>query len=267
MPEPVRERNRPGFSIIEILVVCASLALLAAILFPVFTEAKKASCRTQCASNLRQFATAFSLYSHDWSGYWPCPGGQMGDKSYWAQSGSGGLQSYLPRGGVKSVWCCPLVKDWNGLYSPRSYSMNSYLRTPVDQEFTANSTWILKGVDVCRISRPAKTMLLYEGRYTYKGHNSVDDSDNKLDYIYRCANWEYVRGYAQDVRPNDPADRPWHGRINNYLYCDGHIVARPPGRWITAKYSTYSEMYEWYVDKAQYERMFTKNIAGKVPRR
>jgi prepilin-type N-terminal cleavage/methylation domain-containing protein/prepilin-type processing-associated H-X9-DG protein len=246
LPQRIRERNRSGFSIIEILVVCAALAILAAILMPVFNTAKKMSCRAQCANNLRQFATAFSLYSHDWNGYWPCPGGLRGDWSYWAQTGSGGLQSYLPGRGVKSVWCCPLVKDWNGLYSPRSYSMNSYLRTPIDKEFTENSIWILRGVDVCRLTRSAKTVLLYEGRYL------ADDSNENLTYIYRCANWGCVAGYGEKVVKTD---RPWHGRLNNYLYCDGHVVTRRPGLYTTGDLSTYSEMYEWYVDKAYFESM------------
>ncbi|MCE5321768.1 hypothetical protein LLG46_00465 [bacterium] len=202
-------------------------------------------------------------YSQDWSGYWPCPGGKYGNISYWAQTGNGGLQRYLPQRGVKSVWCCPMVDDWNGSFSPRSYSMNSYLRTPADVEYNDgvnDCTKIVKGVDTCKIMRPTRTVLLYEGRYL------ANDANINLDYIYRCANWYYVSGYAEKTPWSTKSDRPWHGRYNNYLYCDGHVIARRPGLWTIRKYSTYSEMYEWYVDKGAYESYFTKNIEKQVPR-
>ncbi|MCE5313860.1 MAG: type II secretion system protein [Armatimonadota bacterium] len=259
MFKPVRKRNRTGFTLIEILVVCAVLAILAGILLPLFSEAKKQTYRAQCVSNLLQFGHAFSLYSQDWAGYWPCPGGLKGNYTYWAQTGSGGLQGYLPQRGVKSVWCCPMVKGWNGQYSPRSYSMNSYLRTPADIEYPTCTSYI-RGVDICKLTRPGKTILLYEGRYI------ANDSDKNLDYIYRCANWQYVSGYAQNTRLATVSDKPFHERLNNYLYCDGHVAARAPGLWFISSLSTYSEMYEWYVNKAAYEVMFTKYLAKSIPR-
>jgi prepilin-type processing-associated H-X9-DG protein len=263
MPRLKNETNRSGFSIVELLLVCAVIAILAQLLFPLFWQARRAACRTQCASNLRQFAGAFMSYSQDWSGYWPCPGGKYGSIAYWAQTGNGGLQSYLPQRGVKTVWCCPMVDDWNGKYSPRSYSMNSYLRTPADVEYNKgvnDCTRIVKGVDICKLTRATKTILLYEGRYL------ANDADSNQDYIYRCSNWSYVSGYAEKTQQAKDADRPWHGRYNNYLYCDGHVVARRPGLCTTGEFSTYSEMYEWYVDKAAYERRYTTYIERLVPR-
>lgn len=263
MPRSKDDDNRSGFSIVELLIVCAVLAILAQLLLPLFSQARRVACRTQCASNLRQFAGAFLSYSQDWNGYWPCPGGKYGSIAYWAQSGNGGLQSYLPQRGVKSVWCCPMVDDWNGKFSPRSYSMNSYLRTPADVEYkngVNDCTRIVKGLNTCLLTRATKTILIYEGSYL------ANDADYYLKYIYRCANWFYVRGYAENSTLVKEADHPWHGRYNNYLYCDGHVVARRPGRWTTAKYSTYSEMYEWYVDKAVYELNYHKYLERLIPR-
>ncbi|MCU0315631.1 MAG: prepilin-type N-terminal cleavage/methylation domain-containing protein [Fimbriimonadaceae bacterium] len=54
-----------GFTLIELLVVIAIIAILAAILFPVFAQAKGAANRATCLSNLRQVGTVFSLYLGD----------------------------------------------------------------------------------------------------------------------------------------------------------------------------------------------------------
>jgi prepilin-type N-terminal cleavage/methylation domain-containing protein len=59
------KRSR-GFTLIELLVVIAIIAILAAILFPVFARAREAARNTQCISNLRQLNTAFLMYLDDW---------------------------------------------------------------------------------------------------------------------------------------------------------------------------------------------------------
>jgi len=58
-------RSRRAFTLIELLVVIAIIAILAAILFPVFARARSAALATTCLSNLKQFATAMTLYLND----------------------------------------------------------------------------------------------------------------------------------------------------------------------------------------------------------
>jgi len=58
--------NRSAFTLIELLVVIAILAILAAILFPVFSQAKEAAKRTACLSNLKQLGVATYLYVNDY---------------------------------------------------------------------------------------------------------------------------------------------------------------------------------------------------------
>ena len=55
-----RSRAGRGFTLIELLVVIAIIAILAAILFPVFLTAKAAAYRSQCASNVSQLARAMT---------------------------------------------------------------------------------------------------------------------------------------------------------------------------------------------------------------
>jgi len=58
--------KRSGFTLIELLVVIAVIAVLAAILFPVFSQAREKARQTGCLSNLRQLGAATTLYVQDW---------------------------------------------------------------------------------------------------------------------------------------------------------------------------------------------------------
>lgn len=55
-----------GFTLIELLVVIAIIAILAAILFPVFARAREAARATSCRNNLKQIATAMTMYTQDY---------------------------------------------------------------------------------------------------------------------------------------------------------------------------------------------------------
>ncbi len=63
--------KRHGFTLIELLIVIGIIALLAAVLFPVFAKARARARQTVCLSNLRQLGLAFSAYSQDYDDQYP----------------------------------------------------------------------------------------------------------------------------------------------------------------------------------------------------
>lgn len=107
------QSGRRGFTLIELLVVIAIIAIMAAILFPVFARAKESGRRAQCASNIKQLNTALLRYVDDYNGKfmrvsWTCRVLDIviNNKSQgpYAQDC---LYEYVRS---SSVWLCPSLK-------------------------------------------------------------------------------------------------------------------------------------------------------------
>jgi prepilin-type N-terminal cleavage/methylation domain-containing protein/prepilin-type processing-associated H-X9-DG protein len=131
--------RRNGFTLIELLVVIAIIAILAAILFPVFAKAREKARQTNCVSNLKQIGTAMLMYAQDydetlplayyedWLHYWDC----TLDASTWTEAGPGLLDPYTKNGQLRA---CPSFKVTGGdrKYTGYAYNADFLGSNPVD---------------------------------------------------------------------------------------------------------------------------------------
>ena len=106
----MKARLTRGFTLIELLVVIAIIAILAAILFPVFARARESARRTGCMSNMKQVTTGIMMYTQDYDEVMPY---QDGDICDWALSKKAiWITSVMPYVKNKKVWICPSADDW-----------------------------------------------------------------------------------------------------------------------------------------------------------
>jgi len=128
--------RRSGFTLIELLVVIAIIAILAAILFPVFARAREQARKTSCLSNLKQLGLGFLMYAQDYDE--KLPGVRFGDgagQSWpwvvwqgsvdWTGVFTHAVQPYIKN---RSIFQCPSgtsVDRWSG-QNGLSYCYSEY---------------------------------------------------------------------------------------------------------------------------------------------
>jgi prepilin-type N-terminal cleavage/methylation domain-containing protein/prepilin-type processing-associated H-X9-DG protein len=112
--------QRKGFTLIELLVVIAIIAILAAILFPVFAQAREKARQTTCTSNLKQLSTAIMMYYGDYDESYPMSvyAGRTTANAPCAYTAQAALEPYLKN---KNIYECPTAAQ--------SMNMDAFWRT------------------------------------------------------------------------------------------------------------------------------------------
>jgi prepilin-type N-terminal cleavage/methylation domain-containing protein/prepilin-type processing-associated H-X9-DG protein len=142
-----RSGRRPqiGFTLIELLVVIAIIAILAAILFPIFAQAREKARAISCASNERQIGLALLQYNQDNDELFPS--GLSLAHSY-GQGWAGQCEPY-----IKSMGLLKCPDD-----SAQQITYDGYPDYPVSYAFNTNA----KGQALAQLNAPASTVLLCE---------------------------------------------------------------------------------------------------------
>jgi prepilin-type N-terminal cleavage/methylation domain-containing protein/prepilin-type processing-associated H-X9-DG protein len=174
--------RKKGFTLIELLVVIAIIAILAAILFPVFAQAREKARAISCLSNDKQLANATYMYVQDYDEIFPfandfgnplynIPGSPIqGRYKYWGDS----LAPYIKNGGASGIGAggtgnygpaqrCPNEPSW---YTGYAYNIQlGYF--PGDQLGGGRTGPIYQGVSLAALTRPAELIVLLENSVPY----------------------------------------------------------------------------------------------------
>lgn len=233
-----RSTRRRGFTLIELLIVISIIAILAAILFPVFARARENARRTSCASNLKQLGLAFAQYTQDYDEQLPINGS--------TSSAGPGTHSWdvavAPYSGVEVkpgasplIFRCPsdtsaqtrrsYVMIYNGMYASDGGASGVL---GYDNDLKS-----MVGVKIASIPQPAETLMLVEMPSSPPGITSSDPT-----YVNNSFG-NYSNSYAQKTTgpagTSNAQDKSMPGKTAhlegwNYLFCDGHVKWLRPER-------------------------------------
>jgi prepilin-type N-terminal cleavage/methylation domain-containing protein/prepilin-type processing-associated H-X9-DG protein len=172
--------RKRGFTLIELLVVIAIIAILAAILFPVFAQARDKARAASCLSNTKQLALAFQMYTSDYDertpagcfAIWSCA---TSPTTWISETGAPSPTAvrytglYVLRPYIKSdgVYVCPSRTGWN----------NAAYR-PVMGSYGTNRSVAVDGKSLSELERPAELAAYVDARVPWL--------DDLVGYYVHC---------------------------------------------------------------------------------
>jgi len=214
-------RKGRGFTLIELLVIIAIIAILAAILFPVFAQAREKARQATCLSNLKQMSLGMRMYVQDYDELYPPH--RLGPACCYpkAYTWKAAIFPYLknldfercPSNAFNRI---PAVGDLNwverGEPFPRSYCINSAGLNENIYNARSDAT----------IDRQSEVIMICECRYGYPNVHPSDQS---------WSSFKYSDGW--NATPNSPHGvLQTHQGTSDFVFLDGHVKAIRPIRTV-----------------------------------
>jgi prepilin-type N-terminal cleavage/methylation domain-containing protein/prepilin-type processing-associated H-X9-DG protein len=250
-------KRRTGFTLIELLVVIAIIAILAAILFPVFAQARAKARATTCVSNVKQLCLGMLMYAQDYDETFP--------QWKWDQCFVDG--TVTPNNAVSVWWNAifPYVKTaqlyrcpddiytfttrsghwgWFNFSTPEAIAASGVQPQLLDVviSYGGNEPVLYDHPALAWANRPAETLLIADMATSLTGWECWDCFDpnvNKPENSYRLRRAAYPNGinkgyFWTDASWMGPFDPAWdvdgrHSNGNNIGFMDGHVKYRRVG--------------------------------------
>ncbi|MBU0607580.1 MAG: DUF1559 domain-containing protein [Armatimonadetes bacterium] len=214
---------RKGFTLIELLVVIAIIAILAAILFPVFAKAREKARQSSCLSNVKQIMLAILQYTQDYDEVLPnltLAGGPYGQVPWNAQ-----IAPYIKNAQVfvcpsKKFNHCSTVGAWAYVawhdYWPISYGFNTWRGGGTPQTGPWVGYYSPRGQSLGWVKRPAEVIFIGDHWGCYQWYwttsNAVDNWNVRTDRPHNDGgNFAYIDGHAK-----------WHKELKNEQFAGNY---------------------------------------------
>ena len=209
-----------GFTLIELLVVIAIIAILAAILFPVFARAREKARQTQCLSNLKQIGLGWMMYASDYDER-VMPVEIPSSTSiayYWWTAYDTSSSTRIPEGGLlypymrnQQINACPsFMNAMRSDVGHTGYAYNYVYLSPMD--YSTWPDWKVLPVSLAAIQSPSETVTFADGaRISFTDMKTLE-ANTYLD----PPSWGY------------PGFHGRHTGVGNIAFADGHAKAETP---------------------------------------
>jgi prepilin-type N-terminal cleavage/methylation domain-containing protein/prepilin-type processing-associated H-X9-DG protein len=270
--EVTRMKNK-GFTLIELLVVIAIIAILAAILFPVFARARAKAQQTQCLSNVKQIGMAVKMYASDYDGSFPPGQGQAYFYPYTSVQGGNvvdPLTGGVYPGGIRAgVWFCPSMTpaELNGatkraggqwaMYNTGGYAESNWYWNASN---ASGNAWNWLGMSEGQIQDPSNVVCFGDGSWSNRQDVISTGTNNPPDLTLNYGLTQDPPWWPATSGATFPPTMGYVGRhqgLCNFAFLDGHgkamslkLIAntvvdwRPPSGTGTTPYGTqYSYFY------------------------
>lgn len=218
------------FTLIELLITIAIIAILAAMLLPALNKAREKARQTTCTNNLKQIGLQMNLYLDDYDGwffdrYMETP--YHAQKQAWFQANSPFVHDYL-----KIKWIEGDMFGGSLLDCPSCQS--GYDGVSVDYTYNNTLAMITNGIwgKLSRVKRPSKTVMFADNVGKARAEALLWGNNNKGLYYFgqwgtppsgaATSNWRQPWLYAFDYAR--------HSNNANFVFVDGHVVSADRNR-------------------------------------